>query len=320
MMLRFSLRRYFDRHPAVPLGVACLAMIYGVALSVQRIMHARGTVHADWALTVALGLAWSLALIGVVVGWFWRAPRRPHVAATGFGLLLGLAAVFLAGVVYTRPAVMPAVGAPATVTTAFQLAAITFMIPLYCGLAALLAWVYTRVANNRKNLAARKKVSVREAAVPAGRGGDLLTALIGPSADGWSVTWVRVGGTPRPLSATTLTAAAEQAAAAAVRRWQSRPPCATAELTLSIYPTRGKRGPTLEVSGAPGNFTATNPESGITVHGATLEDLLAAAHRVIEPPAGGFILHWTRLITALPLINTEHPPAAEAEDPGRVQS
>lgn len=91
-------------------------------------------------------------------------------------------------------------------------------------------------------------------------------------------------------------------------RWQSRPPCATAELTLVIYPTRDKRGSVLEVSGAQGSFTATNPESGTTVHGATLEDLSAAAHRAVESPAGGFILHWTRPITALPLSSIEHPP------------
>jgi hypothetical protein len=189
---------------------------------------------------------------------------------------------------------------------------------LYGGIAALVAWVYTRVANNRKNLAARKKVSVREAAVPEGRRGDLLTALIGPNGNGWSVTWIRVGGTPRPLSAPTLTAAAEQAAAAAARRWQSRPPCATAELTLAIYPKGDKRGPILEVSGAPGTFTATNPESGTTVHGATLEDLLAAAHRAVEPPAGGFILHWTRPITALALSmpSIEHPPTSAIDTPG----
>jgi hypothetical protein len=307
MMSRFSLRRYFDRHPAVPLGAGCLAMIYAVALSIQRIMHVRRTVHAGWALTVAVGLASSLALIGGVMGCFWWAwRRRAQAPELSVALVVGLAGAFLAGLVYTRPAVMPAVGAPATVTSTFQLAAITFMIPLYGGIAALLAWVYTRLANNRKNPPAVKNVSVRETAVPDRRRGHLLTALIGPSADGWSVTWTRVGRTPRPLSAPTLTAAAEQAAAAAIRRWQSRPPRATAELTLAIYPTNDKRGPILEVSGPPGNFTATNPESGITVHGATLEDLVAAAHRAVEPPARGFILHWTRPITALPRVNAVH--------------
>src|SRR4051794_4087094 len=134
-MLRFSLRRYFERHPAVPLGVACLAMIYGAALSVQRIMHARRTVHADWALAVAVGLASSLALIGLVVGWFcWTYRRRMRAAWWSVDVVLGFAGVFLAGLVYTRAAVMPLIGPPEPVTTAFRLAAITFMIPLYCGI------------------------------------------------------------------------------------------------------------------------------------------------------------------------------------------
>ena len=301
-MLRFSLRRYFERHPAVPLGVAWSAMIYGAALSVQRIMHARRTVNADWALAVAVGLASSLALIGLVVGWFcWAHRRRMRAAWWSVYVVLGLAGVFLAGMVYTRAAVMPLIGPPEPVTTAFRLAAITFMIPLYFGIASLMAWAYARLAKVRKDLLARESRPTRKAAMPEARRGDLLTALVGPSKDGWSVTWIRVGETPRPLSAPTLTVAAEQATAAAAQRWQSRPSSATAELKLVIYPTRDKRGPALLISGVPGNFTATDREGGTTVHAATLEDLLAAAHAAIDPAASGFTFHWTRPIAALPL-------------------
>jgi hypothetical protein len=61
----------------------------------------------------------------------------------------------------------------------------------------------------------------------------------------------------------------------------------------------------------PGAYTATNPESGAAVHGATLEDLLAAPS-AIDPAVSGFTLRWTRPVTALPLATPplEHPPAS----------
>jgi hypothetical protein len=318
-MRRFSLRNYFDRHPAVPLSLACLTMIYAVARSVQAVMRARGTVHASWAPAVAMGLASWLMLVGVTVGSFWAYRRRIQSAwlrriqsAWLWGLFFGLCGVFLAGMMYTGPAVVPKVGPPETVTTGFQLAAIAFMIPLYGGIAALMVLGYLQLARNRKNLPGHKNRPAGKAAVLGTRRGDVLTALIGLSKDGWSVTWIRVGNTPRPLTAPTLTAAAEQATAAAARRWQNQQPGAAAELTLTIYPTRSKHGPTLEITGVPGAYTATSPESGAAVHGATLEDLLAAAPSAIDPAVSGFTLRWTRPVTALPLATPplEHPPAS----------
>jgi hypothetical protein len=148
---RFSLRSYFDRHPAVPLSLACLAMIYAVARYVQAVMRARGTVHASWAPTVAVGLASSLMLIGVTVGSIWWAR---HIRSARLGMVLVLVfgpwGMFLVGMMYTGQAVMPKVGPPATVTTGFQLAAIVFMIPLYGGIAALMVLVYLQLARNRK--------------------------------------------------------------------------------------------------------------------------------------------------------------------------
>jgi hypothetical protein len=156
---RFSLRSYFDRHPAVPLSLACLAMIYAVARYVQAVMRARGTVHAGWAITVAVGLASALMLIGVTVGWIWWARRRPiRSARLGMALVLAFGpwGVFLVGMMYTGPAVIPKVGLPETVTTGFQLAAIAFMIPLYGGIAALMVLIYLQLARNRKNLPGRR--------------------------------------------------------------------------------------------------------------------------------------------------------------------
>lgn len=54
--------------------------------------------------------------------------------------------------VYTRPAVLPQIGAPETVTTAFQLSAIAFMIPAYTAVAVLLAWLWLKSARSRHAL------------------------------------------------------------------------------------------------------------------------------------------------------------------------
>ena len=42
-MRRSTLRDYFERHPAIPLAIACLAMAGLAALSVKRLDHARAT-------------------------------------------------------------------------------------------------------------------------------------------------------------------------------------------------------------------------------------------------------------------------------------
>lgn len=98
MTLRFSLRRYLWRHPAVPLGVTGLVMIYAVALSIQRIMQARQTVHANWAVTAGLGLTSSLTLIGAAWGWLYLAYRhRVRGSRLSLSLVLGLAGVYGAG-------------------------------------------------------------------------------------------------------------------------------------------------------------------------------------------------------------------------------
>lgn len=150
-----SLRRYFDRHPAVALSLACLMVIYAVARSVQAVMRARGTVHANWwAPAVAVGLASSLLLISVTTGSIWWAHHRRIRSAWLAAPLLGLCGMLVAGLMYTGPAVMPKVGPPETVTTGFQLAAIVFMIPLYGGIAALLVVMCVWLARNRKRTTA----------------------------------------------------------------------------------------------------------------------------------------------------------------------
>ena len=107
------------------------------AASAQR---ARASVHGDWALIVVIGLAAALAPIAFIVGSFWWALRHPQalrLALLAFPLTLAMLLAAFAGVVYTAPAVIPKVGPPETVTAPFQLAAITFMIPVLAGLAVV---------------------------------------------------------------------------------------------------------------------------------------------------------------------------------------
>jgi hypothetical protein len=296
MMRRISLRDYFDRHPAIPLAVFGLLMIYEAIHNGQRLVHARATVQGNWTLTVTVGLASALALTGMVASGFWWASRRPGRATQLRGALaLGSCGIFMAGMMYTGPASRAARNAPETITSAFRLGAIAFMIPLYAGVAVLMAWAYSRLAKIRKIRAARGLPGRPD--IPRG---DLLTGLIGPEKDGWSVMWVREGKAPRTLRAPTLTAVAELAAAAAARLWHDRVPSPTAELQLVIFPTRYDHGPILEIGGAPGAFAATDPQTRMTVRGATLEDLITAADTATGSATSQFMLRWARPIAALP--------------------
>jgi hypothetical protein len=65
-----SFRSFFQRHPGVAVALGLVAITYLAVLSLLRLIQARGTVHADWGLTVAAGLAASPALIAVAAGVF----------------------------------------------------------------------------------------------------------------------------------------------------------------------------------------------------------------------------------------------------------
>lgn len=296
-MRRSSLRDYFERHPAIPLAIACLAMAGLAALSVKRLDHARATVHGNWALTVTVGVATSLAVIGLTTGWFWSAYRRKvRNSKLGLALILGLAGLFVLGMAVTRQAVAPQIGQPDPVTTPVQLGAIAFMVPFYCALLALCAYTYLQTRKKRENTVGRHAVK------SAGAQGDLLTALIGQDkAGGWSVTWVSDGKTPKKLSAPTLTASAERAAAAAVELLANQRASTTAELQLAIYPGPYQSGPIWEITESAGGLTATCPGSAMTSNAATLEDLLTAIQAAPDMDSNDFMLHWTRPITALPM-------------------
>ncbi len=318
MRRRFSLggylQRFFQRHLLLTLGIGLAAFIYITVLSFQRLIRAAGTVHGGWALTVAIGLAASPALIGVAAGaLWWSHRRRADTSGLAMVLTLVIGVIFLAGMAYTRPAVVPAVGPPETVTTRFQLGAIAFMIPVYCAVVALLGWTFVWQARNRRNVAEVWQPAApvgRSPAASAGRPPELLTGFISPGRRGWAVTWAGQGRIPQRLSAATLTATADEAAAAAARLYRQWPASTGAQLLLAICTESYRSGPVLEVAGAPGAFTATDPRSGKIFHGAALEDLIDA-HEEDGTGAGDVMLHWTRPVIALspPMPRTGHPPA-----------
>src|SRR5260221_9605600 len=194
---------------------------------------------------------------GLTTGWFWSAYRRKvRNWKLGLALILGLAGLFVLGMAVTRQAVAPQIGQPDPVTTPVQFGAIAFMVPFYCALLALCAYTYLQTRKKRENTVGRHAVE------SAGAQGDLLTALIGhDKAGGWSVTWVSDGKTPKKLTAPTLTALAERAAAAAVELLANQRASTTAELQLAIYPGPYQSGPIWEITGSAGGLTATDRKS-----------------------------------------------------------
>jgi len=238
----------------------------------------------------------SLAVIGSTSGWMWRAYRRKvRNSKVGLAMILGLGALFVLGIAVTRQAVAPQFGTAEPVTTGFQLGAIAFMVPIYCGLIALCVYTYLQTRKKPWNTVRR------HAALSAAAQRGLLTALVGPNkAGGWSITWVRDGKTPKRLSAPTLTASAKLAAAAAVELFADRSARNTAELQLAIYPGPYQSGPIWEITGSAGGLTATCAGSAITCNAATLEDLLTAIQGALDGDSADFMLHWTRPVTALP--------------------
>jgi len=286
----------------VALGL--VAITYLVVLSFLRLIQARGTVHADWGLTVAAGLSASPALIAVTAGVFWwDHRRRADMSLLTIYAAMAFLAIFLLGMGFTRPAVAPAIGPLERVTSAFQLGVIAFMAPVYCGIVVLLGFTAVHLVRKRRNVPAGPLPAAPGRARRPSHPAQRLTGFISPGRRGWAVTWSADGSIPRRVSAPTLTATADEATAAAARLYVHRPAGGGAELRLAICPGPYRRGPILEVTGRPGAFTATDPHSGRTFQGAALEDLIAA-HRAAGPGGGDFMLQWTRPIAAL------HPPAS----------
>jgi hypothetical protein len=288
------------RRPVVLLTSVSLVISGLAVLCTARLQHARATVRGNWAAAVSWGVAASLVLLvafGCCALWATRrrresmswagTDRRDPVQRAERWLGYSTFAVFMAGMCYTAPAVTPR-GLPAeTVTTAVQLGAIAFMVPMYAGLAVVLI-----VSGFLSPGTIRKNAGLSWLGAPAADG-ELLTAVVSPGRRGrWSVTWVRRGAAPRPFTAPTLTSAVEQADAAAAQWFQHRPATANARLELAIQPGPNGMGPVWEVAGSQGALTAYDLD-GTSVDGAAFEDLLAAVRSATR---GGydFALHWIR--------------------------
>jgi hypothetical protein len=132
---------------------------------------------------------------------------------------------------------------------------------------------------------------------PAGPDPDLFFAIVLHRRRGWWVMWVgtRELGDFRNFRAATLTAAVTKAHATAEEFYSRNAASPAAELLLWIFGRRMpvfNKGPQLVVTGEPGQFTATDARDDSAFHGATLEDLLAAAGVNPAQPAD-FAISWS---------------------------
>ena len=130
----------------------------------------------------------------------------------------------------------------------------------------------------------------------------LITGVIGPDPNGgWSVTWAGDGLWPSGVHASSLTQAADQAAAAVAALYAQHPPVADAELQLAIHPWEYKGGPMFDISGQAGGLTARDIQgSERSVSGKTLEDLVAAVRGLPDLPAEDSMFRWVRAVASLP--------------------
>jgi hypothetical protein len=104
-----------------------------------------------------------------------------------------------------------------------------------------------------------------------------------------------MGHKPGPLSAETLTAAADQALAAASALQVHN----ATELRMLIYPGPYLGGPSFDVTGDTGDLSAAGIHSpNETFHGETLEDLAGSIRQARSDGRQGFRLVWMRKITA----------------------
>jgi hypothetical protein len=131
----------------------------------------------------------------------------------------------------------------------------------------------------------------------------LVTGVAGPDKKGgWSVTWAGDGALPSRVQAETLTQAADEAASGVATLYARFPPVAGAELQLAIYPWGYKSGPMFDITGSAGAYTATDIQgSGLSVSGATLEELVEAVRGLAEAPAGDSMFRWVRQVASLPV-------------------
>ena len=128
----------------------------------------------------------------------------------------------------------------------------------------------------------------------------LLTGVIGRAkTGGWSVAWASEGLIPAVVEAPTLNELVDAATAAAGALYHAHEPIEGAEVQLAIYAWKTyKRGPMLIVSGPAGAYEASDLNDDVVVHGATIEDLVAAVDALPGGTTDAMLL-FSRSIAAL---------------------
>jgi hypothetical protein len=275
------LQQYFERHLRPTAAVCSIALGYGAVRCVIALWHAGSTVSSGYGLAVAIGLVGPLALAALILR-FWR-----HTSGLIWGIL-ALSGLWFICLVESGPAVFaPAGFRPQVITSPVQAGALALITPGWLALTLLAGVVVFRPPGPGSR-------GWRTA--PSGPQPGLITGLAGPRKGGWSVSWVCAGRAPDRIHAPSLSGAADAASAAVADLFGGRAADADTEFQLALYPWPYHGGPIFEITGAPDGFTAR--DGAASVHGATLEDLLAAAQRL---PAGhGAMFRWTRPVSALP--------------------
>jgi hypothetical protein len=277
-------QRLFNRYPRSFAAVCAALLGYTTALFTIHLAQAGRTVGSGYGVAVAGGLLFPV-LLTVALFLIWRATRKSGVLIFG---ILGLGVLWFGCFIYAGPAVYNHSFPLEVITSPVQAAALALTAMGTAALTLLTGLIIfrPREAGSR---------GWRDPA-PAGPQPGLITGLAGPRKNGWSVTWVSAGRTPAPLHAPSLSLAATAASAAVASLFGPGTADAATGFQLAIYPWPYHGGPVFEITGAPGDFTARHDAA--SVHGATLEDLLAAAQRL---PAGhGAMFRWTRPVSALP--------------------
>src|SRR5262249_35769673 len=152
-------------------GIGLAGMAYLAGISVKRLLHARASVHASWLAAVGVGLAASLAVLGVTAGAVWLAARQRRRTSSPLIThpIIGSGLFSLAETLYTPPALVPLLAPRKPVRGLSPLAAIVFMSPPYGALAALSAWLWlTSMRSMRVPRAIRLAVPASDSALLTG--------------------------------------------------------------------------------------------------------------------------------------------------------
>jgi hypothetical protein len=252
--------------------VVTVVLGYGAITTIDQ---GRATVPGQWRMAVTVGAGTAIGLIVILAAAFaaarWRKRTPPVVVRALSGLLGGLLLITWAALHVLDN------GPPA----AWEVGLAAFLTPV-AGLALLLMPLLTW---RRRPPGGDLSENMR----------DLVTVTITARKNGWTVGWIGLVRTPRHSRAPTLTSAVDQVIASAPDL-QSR---GATELRISIYPGRLRGGPSFDVTGEPGDLTATTARyPGQEVRGRTVEDLVGAIEQSSTGDRKGFRLRWTWVIAA----------------------